>query len=54
MARTRDGKDFKDAKDLKDAAAAATDAPVAGISNFGDGAPSQAVPLLPPLGGTTP
>ncbi len=51
--RHRDGKDFKDYKDLKDAAAAA-DAPVAGISNFGDGAPSQAVPLLPPLGGTTP
>ena len=51
LARSRDGKDFKDYKDLKDAPVAGiNDAPVAGIANFGDAAPSQAVPLLPPIG----
>ena len=47
--RGSDGKDFKDYKDLKDAPVAGiSDAPVAGITNFGDSAPSQAVPLVPP------
>ena len=54
VARSRDGKDFKDYKDadMKDAAPVAgiNEAPVAGIANFGDAAPSQAVPLLPPIG----
>ena len=48
----RDGKDFKDYKDYKDLkdapVAGISDAPVAGITNFGDAAPSQAVPLVPP------
>ena len=46
LARGHDGKDFKDYKDLKDAI---SDAPVAGITNFGDSPVLQAPPLLPPL-----